>query len=357
MKITASKKTIVILSISFLLLLLGVFVFVYKDVIRNGFKYGRWFVLDKHEGEFIDCMEYKEEENEINAICQGFLLETEEKDASKSRGKLCKEFYIVYKDYQGWQKFSPCLNKEDFIYKDILTKPNHYIPVNIHIHYTKVNPFKYKLDNITLEDMGDEDLYVEILSKNMGTQNIMEKGLVATQDDINYEKDGFLPVRGGIMEKYPYITYFKTLNLKKIGVVDNKIRLLFTGELKNKSISMEVFSTSFLLSYYDENKRHNTVFINTKNYKRVKVGTNYQTHFLSLSNQEEDKLDEIISNCSEDFNAEEPWHHIVCDAGEEKIRNSIISDRYNYINTLLDKNSEQIQPEKFIFYSIFMLEK
>ena len=66
------------------------------------------------------------------------------------------------------------------------------------------------------------------------------------------------------MEKYPYITYFKTLNLKKIGVVDNKIRLLFTGELKNKSISMEVFSTSFLLSYYDENKRHNTVFINTE---------------------------------------------------------------------------------------------
>ncbi|HHX99442.1 TPA: hypothetical protein GX533_02060 [Candidatus Dojkabacteria bacterium] len=356
MKITASKKTIVILSISFLLSLIAGIILLYKDVIHNGIKYGKWFALDKHEGEFIDCMEYKEEENEINAICQGFLLETEEKDASKSRGKLCKEFYIVYKDYQGWQKFSPCLNKEDFIYKDILTKPNHYIPVNIHIHYTKVNPFKYKLDNITLEDMGDEDLYVELIPNNMAVQQIIRNGKMITQSNLLSEKNGYLAIETGIDNNYPYMTYFKELSLKEIDVKDGKIRLLFTGEVKQQTVTITTIAESFLFSYYDEAKKLQDILINTKNYKEITPGLLYKVYFFSLSNKENEKLEDIISSCKNDLTNKEFFDQVFCNAGEEKIRNSVISDRNTYIDTLLNQNSENLQLEKFILYSLIKLD-
>ena len=55
MKISASKKTITILSICFVLLLVGGFSFFYRDVISNGIKYGRWFTLDRYEEMLEDC--------------------------------------------------------------------------------------------------------------------------------------------------------------------------------------------------------------------------------------------------------------------------------------------------------------
>lgn len=49
MKFTATKKAIVILTVSFLILALGIISLVYKDYITKAINTGRWFTLDRYE--------------------------------------------------------------------------------------------------------------------------------------------------------------------------------------------------------------------------------------------------------------------------------------------------------------------
>lgn len=352
MKITASKKTIVILSISFLLLLLGVFVFVYKDVIRNGFKYGRWFVLDKHEGELLDYCEHEEGDKELNIKCRGFMVNTSENHNSKSKSELCGGFYIVDKKGQGWKKFVPCLDEQNFLVQHIYLKPLHYMPVDIEIKYIKRGFFKYRLDKISVEDMDSMELVTILNGNNTKVNNIAMS--IATQEDIRYEKDGFLPLKVGILDDYPYMTYFKTLNLKEVSTEDSKVRLLFQGTIFDKSITMEVFSSSFLLTYYDKTKEQKEILVNKENYNELTLNAPYRVHFFSLTEKEQDRLDEIVQSCKNNEKQEDIAFRVFCASGEEQIRNSVISNVYTYIEELLLED-KHIQPEKFILFSLYAL--
>ena len=82
----------------------------------------------------------------------------------------------------------------------------------------------------------------------------------------------------------------------------------------------------------------------------------YKVYFFSLSNKENEKLEDIISSCKNDLTNKEFFDQVFCNAGEEKIRNSVISDRNTYIDTLLNQNSENLQLEKFILYSLIKLD-
>lgn len=55
MKVVASNNTIRLLSIFFFILLFSGISLLYKDVISNGIKYGRWFTLDRYEEMLEDC--------------------------------------------------------------------------------------------------------------------------------------------------------------------------------------------------------------------------------------------------------------------------------------------------------------
>lgn len=347
MKISASKKTITILSICFVLLLVGGFSFFYRDVISNGFNHGRWFVLDKYDKELPDYCEYEVGDGKVVVKCRGFLSGTPE---GETPDLLCGDFQIVDKEGLGWKRFFPCLDYEDFSVHHILLKSGYYTPVDISIEYVKKGLFAYELDKISVEEMDYKEFY-EIVSKNNKVNTISTS--IATHNDIRYEEDGFLPLTGGVLDDYPYITYFKKLNLKEIGVKDGEVRLLFQGIIKDQQVTMEVLSKSFLFSYYNDTREYVDILVNTENYKKLPLNSSYQVHFFSLTDKEEGRLDEIIANCKNDKEQGDIDDQVFCNAGEEKIRNSVITDVYSYMDKLLLEEKKHIQPKKFILYSMY----
>lgn len=344
MKISASKKTITILSICFVLLLVGGFSFFYRDVISNGFNHGRWFVLDKYDKELPDYCEYEVGDGKVVVKCRGFLSGTPE---GETPDLLCGDFQIVDKEGLGWKRFFPCLDYEDFSVHHILLKSGYYTPVDISIEYVKKGLFAYELDKISVEEMDSTVLYDEIYEKNLEARKAI--GKIATQNDILYEQNSYLPVKTGIMGKYPYITYFKTLQLKDISVVGDDMKLVFSGIVKEKSVTLEVLSSKFLYSYVGEDGEFVDVMVDKNNYKEVGEGHSYQVHFLSLS--EKENIDEVISNCKSE-KVDEPWFEIFCSLDEKELKNSVIVDRSYYIETLLLNSGDNIKLEKFVLYSI-----
>ncbi|MGI6444072.1 MAG: hypothetical protein ACOX06_03700 [Candidatus Dojkabacteria bacterium] len=162
MKITASKKTIVILSISFILLLLVAGLsFFYRDIISNGFKYGRWFVLDKYE-ELLDDCDYVKTKDTVEVKCNALV-----RAVRKTETGHCHNLLIIGPDTsKKLYETNICERDEKIDTENV--KYNHpmLIPVKVKIVYNKkdVSP-EYSFNNATMKNIDDLEI-LDLLEKD-----------------------------------------------------------------------------------------------------------------------------------------------------------------------------------------------
>ena len=227
-----------------------------------------------------------------------------------------------------------------------------YIPIIITLGYEKTTlSTDYTLSKISLDLMSDDE-FLEIADKNKDVQKSL--GYIAMKKNSHLSKYNYYIEDRLESDTFPDVMTIMSLRLKEAELVEDQVRMVFTGELKEEPVSIEI-STTQLLHVYLEKKSNQLVeqIMSKDNYTDLIVGAPYQLHLLSLSGKEVSKIEEILSDCREDLDKKDLTMTIFCNAGEEKIRNSIIGDREAYIDTLLVTNTEYIRPEKFILFSLF----
>lgn len=158
MKVSASRKTIIILSICLLLVLLGVVSLLYKDVISNGIKYGRWFSIDKYE-ELLDHCDWEREGKELKIKCKALLGSTKKEEGEV----LCHNILLIGKEQgKDISKILIC-EKEDRV--KLVDKRRDYKrlkAVNIEVLYLSKDILKHSFEEVTIKSMEELDILAMI---------------------------------------------------------------------------------------------------------------------------------------------------------------------------------------------------
>ena len=158
MKFSASKRVVFILMICFVLLLLGGISLYFKDVISNGFKYGRWFTVDRYE-ELFDYCDYEKKGRDLSIKCNALVQsisvsEQNEKD-------ICYKMLIISKTDNSLVDYSICGQPKTFQlinpYKTI--ESNKVLPVYLVLTGKLETVFQYSMNNIKMDTLSYEDLY------------------------------------------------------------------------------------------------------------------------------------------------------------------------------------------------------
>lgn len=340
MKISASKKTIRILSVCLGLLLFATLLLFYKDTISNGIQYKKWLTLDKYNELLNDCIHRKEGES-IKLECNALLIQF--KNDKVSDENICASLELILKDNKNTRPFSPCtdrknLDTSNYTYNHI---PDSYFPVVISFNYDKSGLFKYSLSTISIREMPYEQIQ-ELKTKSFPDIAYM----IRTQKDGIFANDHYYFVDVGLNgQEYPYISYIKEMTLNKIEPMNNKLKLTFKGKIKGEFVDLILEEEKFTFLSPDGERS----VISIDNPTTLEIDKNYQLTFLSLPASMEQRISEIMTACKN--SQEEVFMQILCEAGEERIKNAVIKDRDEYLDSLLDKSSN-IVPHKLIPYTL-----
>lgn len=296
MKITASKKTIVILSISFILLLLVAGLsFFYRDIISNGFKYGRWFVLDKYE-ELLDDCDYVKTKDTVEVKCKGLLYPPQELD--KRLMTHCYNFITIPKKEEDKTfVFNICEgnNRVKWEGMDEWLEVDSFLPLKYSIIYSKSKLFTFEYSSLEIANVSDTEYYEEFY-KN---KDIAQTGFVvslenATSDDYyNYvvmKENTF-----GIEEAGHIYTF--TNQLQNIETKGDILELTFKSTIEGKDVIFTLPSRQ--IEFSEGEDLFTTITVENKDL--LKVGGNYQLQFFFLT----DKSDTLVENLKKECNREE----------------------------------------------------
>lgn len=346
MKIAASKKTIVILSVCFISLLLSGLSLLYKDVISNGIKHGRWFTLGEDDKLLDDC-EWEREGIDIKIKCKGFLASIHE-DSSNNLSSA--NFILLNEKVFNVRGFSTKLETKNLQWKNPYEIYDKYIPVYIDIVYKNRLSPKHNLSTMSLNIIPDEMLDDLILGK-FDINHITTQ--IITQEEASIRKNNYYIVESRKELGPPDIVYIQDLILKESSLIGNeKIKMLFTGIIKNTEIQMEVISENIFYQHEGEDGRPIEEEITHENYLKIPKETKFFAVLLSLSEEDEKVMDEILEKCNN--NPEYIALKALCNFSEEKIRSSIINDREQYLKSFLE-NPREIKLEKPILYLLSSL--
>lgn len=155
MKYIASKKTIIILTISGLFLLLGVIGIVLQEPIKNGLKYGHWFTIDSYQ-ELLEHCEVQRTKGRVSLKCKG-LIEAYKREATDNKAKYT---VLIIPKEKSKNLFRIKIEEEDEKvewvnpYEDYLS----LIPINISITFNKGQKLNYLFNKITFNLMSEEEV-------------------------------------------------------------------------------------------------------------------------------------------------------------------------------------------------------
>jgi hypothetical protein len=344
MKVSASKKTIVILSVCFVSLLLSGLTLLYKDVVYNGIKYGRWFTLGEDDKLLDDC-EYIKREEYVRLECNAFFVNY--KADKESENNICLNLKLIPKDSIETITLFPCIERKNLNTKNYrhYNIPNSYFPVVVSFTYKKSGLLKYSVSEISLKEMHKNQIQELKTSLFVSTAH-----MIKTQKDAIFVVDNYYFVDNPIDEDgYPSITYIKAMTLKNSEFRNNKVVLTFEGWIKSELINLILEEDKFNFVSFDGS----IYTISANNYTELKTNKKYQLTFLSLQDSLQNKVSEILILCKN--HQDKIFMKTLCDAGEERIRHSIIKDREEYLDRLLETPLE-VKPNKFIPY-IFSLDQ
>lgn len=166
MKISASKKTIILVVTLFILLIILALGFFFRDILSDGIKYGRWFKVDKYE-ELFDGCEYTRSGQEIVLKCTG-LLESMSVYAGNDRG-ICYQYRLVPKGDGNIVKKEICEDSKKISLDNPYKELKKILPVSINIYFQKESFGHYKFQKISMVALSDEEIGTMFEAGKLGT--------------------------------------------------------------------------------------------------------------------------------------------------------------------------------------------
>jgi len=317
MKFTATKKTIVILIVSFLVLVLGVISFIYRDFISNGINTGRWFTLDKYEELLEDC-EWEKKGKQIMVNCKALVYPAE--PFFKDLDSFCINFYTVsLKDIDKRPEvFNICQERSKLSWEGIekwFEEEKKYTPVNYSVVYSYAKGGKYLYDHIEVSNVSDKE-YEEFKKNNWLGKYYMfdvKRDYLTLEHYYNYvvvDRNAF-----GFEELGQIL--FLDATLLHVEAKGEKIFLTFKARMEEEMYEFKT-KTKALLLLSEENHEY-FENITTDNLDKLELEHEYEISLAYIVN----KTDELISKSDS-----------ICNAAKELPRvNNILCLNDDYISS------------------------
>lgn len=162
MKFTATKKTIVILILSFLVLVLGIISFIYRDFISNGIRYGKWFSVDENK-DLLEFCNSSYEGGKINIECKALLEEMYVSDSQENN--ICYKVKIVSSKDSLLHDYEICNNPKNIFFENPYKELSYNTVLPIHlalIYHQRDADRKYSLEKIQMGVLSDEESYKKL---------------------------------------------------------------------------------------------------------------------------------------------------------------------------------------------------
>lgn len=348
MKFRASKKTILILIMCFLLLVLAILGFIFKDKILGIINTGGIYNLDKYTELLKDC-DVEKRKGEIVLHCKGVL----EKKITKKEEE-CVEVDILIKDDTDLRSDTLCIKIGSLDWENPYGAVNLLLPVNIDLMYEKGERSKYFIKNILLTIIDDNELS-ELYKKNKKLKDVDSR--IFTQELALSAKNNFYYKKENLFfDDAEFIdTIFFDFILKSITVIDDKLELVFEGR---------VFDDEYIITFdvagvftFDDNR--DLLLINANNStalseslvgKRYNLLTNAVESVLSQEKVEAlcsdvDSRSEVGGIIDKQLYSDTPF--IFCTMRSKNIKDMYVPDMDQYIESAI-KEAEDSDGRKHI---------
>lgn len=349
MKVVASNNTIRLLSIFFFILLFSGISLLYKDVISNGIKYGRWFTLDRYEEMLEDCDHIKMGgvikvscnaliypstplDNKIENHCFNILiLSSKEKDKQPELMNFCiEEKNILWHEIDKW--------KEE---KDKLT------PTIYSFVYSTKDYGHYYYNNIEIRNATEEEYYNSFVQTDKPPRwnnSNVKTNYLNIEDFQNYITVDKYALT---IEETGKIIILETILTDK-EIKEGLIHMTFTSRIKDKEVKFTAKTRGF--HFKKEDKEDGTV-ITTENMEDIKIGGKYELSLGYLTKDFKHSSEEIDSICK----IEKPplMLEIFCMNKDDFIgENQPLTDGVDLINKLTEETNEVIDLENTLIISL-----
>lgn len=291
MKIIASRKTIVILTTCFVLILLAFAAFSYSDVVRNGLKYNAWFTLGKYN-DLLEHCEFKNKGKNITIKCQALLKEVKEGDNAN-----CYLSTIIPK-VQKLQliDYTFCGNDTVINFDDNYIFEGKYIPANLEIIFKDPIPGIANLELLNISRMDDLDFYKIVES--------YEKIRIDSFEGRITTKSGYPSIeayQNYVLQKnnaYPSLS-LEFLNIFEAKLMDltkstNFLTFTFNLRIKEEMVQLKVKSANFVLVNPSLQSQEIIDFADTD---KLNVGENYSLVLLSPTIDSQQFNQEVKTFC------------------------------------------------------------
>lgn len=346
MKVSASRKTIIILSICLLLVLLGVVSLLYKDVISNGIKYGRWFSIDKYE-ELLDHCDWEREGKELKIKCKALLRPVSELE--KKLSTHCYNFITIAKEEdKRTSLFNICEGNKNVRWDNMSDwlEEGRFTPVKYALVYKKAKRSAFKYSGLEINNATEKEYYEEIYK----SKDIAEKGYAVSLDKplpeyyYNYlyiEKDTFSIDEVG----HIYVLDAKLLNIEING---KKMLLTFESVIEGEKATFTVPTT--YTNLIDENNQF--VSIKAQNVEILKLNNKYQIKFFFLNSKTDSFLSETEEICNEGLTSKKAFCENINIVTEETFKPTSKSE---VIEKMLSKEKEILLDNTLLYYMVAKL--
>lgn len=184
MKFSGSKKCKGILIICMILLFFSLVGFSFREAIKNGIKYGRWFTVDKYQ-EFLKKCEYSQMENGISFQCQG-LLESMSVFKENDNG-ICYQYKLFSQDQDIITSNEFCEDADKISLYNPYKELNKILPVSLVVSYKQDNFYNYKFQNISMKALSENEIDILFKSgkiKLTSNKDVLDKELYGPYSDI-----------------------------------------------------------------------------------------------------------------------------------------------------------------------------
>lgn len=168
MKISASKRIILLIIVMIIFLVLGVLAFFFRDILSDGIRYGRWFKVDRYE-ELFDRCKYTRSGEELILECTG-LLESMSVYEGNDQG-ICYQYRLVPKGEGDISKEEFCEDSNRISLDNPYKELEKILPISIQIHFKRDNYTSYKFEKIAMVALSDDEIETMFESGKLGTPN------------------------------------------------------------------------------------------------------------------------------------------------------------------------------------------
>lgn len=353
MKFRASKKTILILIMCFLLLVLAILGFIFKDKIQHIINIRDFYNLDKYS-EFLQNCDVERKRGEIVLHCRGVLKETVLREDEE-----CIKVEVLINGDTDLRSNTLCVKTGK------LDWGNPYgitglIPVNMYIGYKRSGVFDYLLDSIRLTVLSDDELS-ELFEKNSKLENL--KSHIWTEEAMKMIHDNYNFVEGVSLRgiDLPHILFFDFL-LKSVSSKNNNLYLLFEGKVKGQVHDIVLHSKRFFSA---NSKTGSMTLITTENYEELKINQQYDVMIMS-SNSIFPKEIEVECSLLEESIPKDGTLNIelfskelfaLCVTKPDKLKDMYIPDLEGYITSSVQeaksgRDTKTLNLDKVVLFSV-----